>query len=146
MKNISYTASKGAIAIDFDGVIHRYSQGWRDGTIYDIPIDGALKSIEKIMDSGYYVFIHSTRKPKQIKNWLEDRLWTYHDISMGYCLERFLTYGYDCKIIPFWTRFWNEAYTLGITNRKLPAVAYIDDRAINFKNWEQTLKEINNIK
>ena len=31
------------VVIDFDGVIHKNSKGYFDGTIYDKPIDGGLK-------------------------------------------------------------------------------------------------------
>lgn len=30
----------------------------------------------------------------------------------------------------------------GVTNEKVPAVAYVDDRAIRFVSWEQTLADL----
>lgn len=29
-----------------------------------------------------------------------------------------------------------------VTNRKLPAIAYIDDRAVRFTDWDQALREV----
>ena len=31
-----------------------------------------------------------------------------------------------------------------VTDRKLPALAYIDDRAVRFTTWDQTMQELNN--
>lgn len=55
------------IAIDFDGVIHKYSKGWQDGTLYDEHVDGVFEAIDLLM-TKYTVFIFSTRSPRQIKN------------------------------------------------------------------------------
>lgn len=30
-----------------------------------------------------------------------------------------------------------------VTDRKLPALAYIDDRALHFSSWDQTMQELN---
>lgn len=32
---------KPLLCVDFDGVLHRYSQGYKDGSVYDIPTPGA---------------------------------------------------------------------------------------------------------
>jgi hypothetical protein len=34
-------------------------------------------------------------------------------------------------------RFWNHQTSILITNRKLPALVYIDDRGIRFESWDQ---------
>lgn len=52
---------KRTIAVDFDGVIHGYSKGWADGSIYDPPIEGARQSLHRIRRAGYRVLIFSTR-------------------------------------------------------------------------------------
>lgn len=49
------------IAIDFDGVIHKYSRGWQDGRIYDPPVDGTKEALERLMGHGFEIVIYSTR-------------------------------------------------------------------------------------
>jgi phosphoglycolate phosphatase-like HAD superfamily hydrolase len=57
------------IAIDFDGVIHEYSEGWGDGSIYDPPITGSIEALNNLVGLGYNIFIFSSRSSKQIKRW-----------------------------------------------------------------------------
>jgi len=49
------------IAVDFDGVIHKYSKAYHDGTIYDEPIDGARDAIRLIRKKGYRVVVFTAR-------------------------------------------------------------------------------------
>lgn len=37
---------KTQLGLDFDGVIHKNSKGFHDGTIYDEPLDGALEAVK----------------------------------------------------------------------------------------------------
>jgi hypothetical protein len=118
------------VAIDFDGVIHAYSKGWRDGSIYDELMPGAIVGLSRLMQR-YAVFVHTTRKPKRVARWIEQRS----------------GYGIECttRIDPLrpWRRGpWTELGVLLVTNRKLPAVAYIDDHGIRFASWEQALADL----
>jgi hypothetical protein len=106
------------IAVDFDGVVHQYSRGWQDGTIYDPPLPGALDGLRALMEQ-HAVFIFTTREPVQVRKWLD---------QFGF----FCTTHYDGP-------FWNERGILLITNQKLAATAYLDDRAVRFENWPQAL-------
>src|SRR3989304_2607402 len=54
-------AQTNAVAIDFDGVLHKYSREWDDGTIYDDPVDGAADAMQALLDHGLEVVIYSTR-------------------------------------------------------------------------------------
>ena len=38
------------IVFDFDGVIHKYSKGWQDGSIYDEPVEGIKDLINEYND------------------------------------------------------------------------------------------------
>lgn len=49
------------IAIDFDGVLHKYSRGWQDGTIYDPPMEGAMEAVSKLVKKGHRVIVFTTR-------------------------------------------------------------------------------------
>jgi hypothetical protein len=58
------------VLVDFDGVIHKYSHGWTDGTVYDIPYDGAKEGLKELEELGYTVVIFSTRNRDDIREWL----------------------------------------------------------------------------
>jgi hypothetical protein len=111
-----------SIAVDFDGVIHRYSKGWSDGSIYDEPIEGAFDALRDLMKT-YAVFILTTRNAEAVAVWMQ------HEGGFEVTTRA-----------P--KQFWNKKGVLLITNHKLPAVAYIDDRAVRFHDWAQTLADI----
>ncbi len=121
--------STPTVCADFDGVIHRYSRGWQDGTIYDEPVEGSLDALRKLMET-YAVVIHTTRR-----NTLAVAKWLQYRGGFGCTID---SAGPD----GIWREFWNDRDRLFVTTRKLPAVAYIDDRAIRFRNWAQALMEL----
>ena len=95
------------IAVDFDGVIHSYIKPWtREDVIRDPPVEGAIAWLHHLDDNGYNVVIFTTRATS----------------SAGLSAIRnwLLQYGY------------RKAMTVDITDRKVPAVIYVDDRAWNF--------------
>lgn len=73
--------SSKIIAIDFDGVIHKYSKGWHDGTAYDVPMEGALEMINKMIDQGLTPVVFTTRDSQQVGTWLIDNKFPQMDIT-----------------------------------------------------------------
>ena len=110
-----------AVCFDFDGVMHKYREGWKDGTIYDIDNYEMIKLISFLQNAKIPVFICSTRRPEQIKEW-----WINQKINI------------PITVIDDET-FWNDIFVVGVTNRKLPAQLYIDDRAYKYDG--QTMKD-----
>ena len=116
--------SKRRIVFDFDGVVHRYSKGWYDGSIYDGPVLGIKQVIDALRNiDGYEVVIMSTRSrdekgKKAIQEWLDKY----------------------------------NIYVDGIYSDKPPAMVYVDDRAVcfdgdcdnlieqirSFKTWQES--------
>ena len=111
-----------AVAFDFDGVIHKYSKGWQDGSIYDEPNKDVLDLMLLLQLMKIPCVIISTRDPKQIKEW-----WDKQGIAIA------------AKPLSFETKFFNNCTYVGITNRKIPAQLYVDDRAYRYTG--QTVQE-----
>lgn len=143
------------IAVDFDGVIHAYSRGWLDGTIYDPPLPGAVEGLHYLLDDDA-VFILTTREPEQVTRWLEGHGF---DVTTDDRCKRCLGEGGGQELDadsrpagPAWQcpackgsgllTFWNRRGQLLVTNRKLAATVYVDDRALRFESWKQTLAAV----
>jgi len=113
-----------SVGVDFDGVIHCYGKGWQDGSIYDVPVEGAFDALRELM-AAYSVFIFTTRTPvAAVAGWITAQS------------------GIPCTTEGGETGFWNTRGTVLVTGRKLAAVAYIDDRGIRFRSWPQALGDL----
>ena len=94
------------VALDFDGVVHRFSRGWRgERSIYDPPVEGIGRAMGRLVADGYRICIVSSRARTEagkaaIAHWLHKE-------------------GFDI-------------YVDMITSEKMPALCYVDDRAITF--------------
>ncbi|MFM7910893.1 MAG: hypothetical protein ACKO9W_01840, partial [Bacteroidota bacterium] len=112
------------VAIDFDGVLHQYSEGWKDGQIYDEPVEGSRQALQAMKDMGWKIYIFSTRSNKLYHKDQEKA----QDQAMKTWLEH--------QEIPY-DRLWNFG--------KPMADVYIDDRALTFRgDWKAPLQEAQN--
>lgn len=105
---------KPILCLDFDGVIHSYTSGWKGArNIPDPPMPGALNFMAEALEEGWDVVIHSSRARyfggiSAMRAWLREHAGNGWD-TMGPSL---------CDV-----RF---------TRWKPPAVLTIDDRAMRF--------------
>lgn len=111
------------IAIDFDGVIHACSKGYHDGTIYDIPLENSLSSIRRIAKK-YKIIVYSAKAR-------EDRPLVNGKTGVELIWEWLEKYGF-------------KKYISDVTAEKPRAICYIDDRAITFNNWLDTILILEN--
>lgn len=111
--------------IDLDGTIHKYSQGYKDGEIYDNPFEGAKEVIDWLKQNGYEIVIFTTRLSKENAK------------ELGGDLKK------QAKNIIQWLKK-NNIYFDRITAEKIAAQFYIDDKAIHINNgnWNTVLNVI----
>ena len=119
---IQHERNTKQLAIDFDGVIHKSSKSFHDGTIYDEPVDGVGKALKKL--SKDYTLIIYTCKANP------DRPLVNGKTGIELIWEWLKKYDFD-------------RYIEDITYTKPNAKYYIDDKAVRFTNWNQVIGELN---
>jgi hypothetical protein len=106
---------KPILCIDFDGVIHDYKEGWKDGSIYGKVVDGFFEWAEKAQKHFRLVIYSSRSKTREGKEEMER--WLYRQYNL-------------------WKKEANDTLQFEFSNEKPPAFLTIDDRAIQFRgNW-----------
>ena len=108
--------------IDFDGPIHRYSKGYYDGSIYDVPSKGAKEMIDWLKNKGYEIVIFTTRASK-----------TNSD-------EQGTDHKKEIMKVENWLKSYGIHYDL-ITAEKLAADFYIDDKAFHYGGSWSAVKD-----
>lgn len=71
-RHAAMASKERCIALDFDGVLHRYSQGWTGDTPEEDPVLGAREFCEWAKKSGYDLVIYSCRDADEISKWLSE--------------------------------------------------------------------------
>jgi hypothetical protein len=116
-------AKKPILCLDFDGVIHDYKEGWKDGTIYGDVTPGfwtwALEA------ANYFeLHVYSSRSVLDMMSmysWMRNKFADY------------VTHHNGVVQAPSW-----EAFGFIFDKAKPPAFLTIDDRAITFQgDWSQ---------
>jgi len=70
------------IAVDFDGVIHKYSKAYHDGTIYDEPIEGARDALRLLKKKGFNVVVFTARPDLDaVQLWLKQNKIEVDDVT-----------------------------------------------------------------
>lgn len=101
------------LMIDFDGVIHSYHEGWKDGSIYGYVIEGSKETINELSET-HQIVIFTTRASSTQPNQEQ-----------------------SIKDVEDWLNK-NDIYFDFITADKLAAELYIDDNAVRFENnWDE---------
>lgn len=141
---------KPILVLDFDGVIHSYSSGWKGAsTIPDPPVPGAIEFILSAMDK-YSIAILSSRShqwggKRAMKKWLREHLQAYANSNFSEAILSTPTYD------PMGDQ-WPDDWVHDVMKQikwpwfKPPAVMTIDDRALTFTGTWPTLDEIKSFK
>jgi hypothetical protein len=107
------------LAIDFDGVLHNDDKGFFDGTCYGLPIPGSLEAVSEL--SQFFRIVIFTAKAKPSRPLIGGKTGT--------------------ELVWEWLERQGIArYIDEVTAEKPRALLYIDDKALTFNSWVETLE------
>lgn len=123
--------NKPILVLDFDGVLHSYTSGWKGATVIpDPPVDGAMDFLFQVVDH-FRICIFSSRSNQRggiraMKKWLDKHLKEY------WSGQRTIADDIYCAIE--WPK------------EKPAAMITIDDRAITFDGRWPNIETLINFK
>lgn len=119
-------ANDKTIAIDLDGVILEYVSPWDGPYHFGKPIPGAVEAMKKLRSAGFRISVYTTRN-----NSMANHNSGHNSLELTALVQNEL----EKNGIPY-------DY---ISLFKPLARHYIDDRAIRFYSWDQTLDSVGSI-
>ena len=112
------------LAIDFDGVLHDNNKGFYDGSCYGNMIQGTYEALSSL--SKKYNIIIYTAKAKPSRPLVNGKT--------------------GVELVWDWLETNNlSIFVKEVTAEKPRAVAYIDDKAIHFTSWSETIFTLENL-
>lgn len=142
--------NKPILVLDFDGVLHSYSSGWKGATVIpDPPVPGALEFVVGALES-FQVAILSSRSHQwfgryAMKRWLRGHLVMLG--STGHCPDWWMNYIAAQSAMEPWHLEVDSAARMVVRSiqwplHKPPAMVTIDDRALTFAGTWPDLTEL----
>ncbi len=121
------TNTQQTICLDFDGVVHMYTSGWKGADVIpDPPVPGAFEFINDCLDLDYRIAIFSAR--------------SHQEGGIPAMVQWFEKHANKEFIIPI------SLTQLFFPKEKPPATLYIDDRGFHFEGQFPTMEFIKNFK
>lgn len=132
------------LCLDFDGVIHSYTSGWKGvAVIPDPPVPGAIDAILTYMDAGFEVAIYSSRSNSLRGRWAMQR-WLGNEILEHWRAGANSSVYFDCE---------SESDVRAIAWERIrwpwfkpAAFLTLDDRALCFNGTWPSVETINRFK
>lgn len=148
---------KPILCVDFDGVIHSYSSGWKGARcIPDPPVQGAFDFLVEAVEH-FQVCIYSSRSrylfgrwamKKWLKKWFFELAMAVPEFDHEYALHKWVSHFAFAD--PWEDEVRWGAYKLvdliSFPTQKPPAFLQIDDRAITFTGKFPNIDEIKQFK
>lgn len=122
------------LAVDFDGVIADYSQGYLGPDVFGDPLPGAAEGLRQLKGEGWTIIVHTARPPTAgLRSYLVTHGIPYDSINTPAPTDGVADLdGQELSMAPGGD----------LEPRKPIADVYLDDRAERFTSWPETMDKL----